>query len=80
MGRGVGTHPEHLRVEGGQVPAPLEPNKVHLHYTPSLLHSTLSITVHFNGSNETAYTRPFIVHNTYVQSEVGVPLMSSANR
>jgi hypothetical protein len=30
----------------------------------SFLHSTLSPTVHFNGSNGTAYTRPSMVQNT----------------
>jgi hypothetical protein len=32
----------------------------------SLLHSTLSPTVHFNGSNGTAYTRPSMVQNMYI--------------
>ncbi len=31
----------------------------------SLLHSTLSITVHFNGSNGTAYIRPLSVRYSY---------------
>ncbi len=31
----------------------------------SLLHSTLSITVHFNGLNGTAYIRPLTVQYTY---------------
>ncbi len=46
---------------GGQIPAPYWPNRIHLHNTSSLLHSTLSITVHFNGSNGTAYIRPLSV-------------------
>jgi hypothetical protein len=48
----------------GQIPAPLGLHRVHLHYTISLLHSTLSPTVHFNGSNGTAYTRPSMVRNS----------------
>jgi hypothetical protein len=31
----------------------------------SLLHCTLSLAIHFNGSNGTGYTRPSIVQNTY---------------
>ncbi len=55
----------------GQIPAPLGLHRVHLHYTISLQHNTLSPTVHFNGSNGTAYTRPSMVQNNY-----RVPLIS----
>jgi hypothetical protein len=53
-----------LRVEGPN-PASLGLHRVHLYYTISLLHITLSSAAHFNGSNGTAYTRPSIVQNNY---------------
>jgi hypothetical protein len=37
----------------------------------SLLRSTLSTTVHFNGSNGTAYTRPSMVRNNSSSRERG---------
>jgi hypothetical protein len=66
MGRGVGAHPECLRVEGGARSLLLLSQTGYISTThQSLLHSTLSIAVHFNGSNGTAYTRPSMVHNNY---------------
>jgi hypothetical protein len=47
----------------GPIPAPLGLHRVHLPYTISLFHNTLNPTVHFNGSNGTAYTRPSMVQN-----------------
>ncbi len=62
---------------GGQIPAPLEPNRIHLHYSThqSLLHIILSITVHFNGSNGTAYIRPLTVR--YINTYNFIPLIFS---
>ncbi len=42
----------------GQAAAPYGPSRVHLYNTLISLHSTLDITVHFDGSNGTAYIRP----------------------
>ncbi len=47
----------------GPIPAPLGLHRVHLPYTIFLLYNTLSSTVHFNGSNGTADTRPPMVQN-----------------
>jgi hypothetical protein len=58
MGRGYV-----LRVEGAKSLLPLS-NIGYISTThQSLLHSTLSPTVHFNGSDGTAYTRPSMVQN-----------------
>ncbi len=59
MGRGVGA-----QGGGGQIPAPLGPHRVHLHYTPISLAQYIEPNLHFNGSNGTAYTRPSMVQNT----------------
>jgi hypothetical protein len=50
----------------GPIPAPLGLHRVHLPCTIFLLHNTLSPTVHFNGLNGTAYTRPSMVQNRKV--------------
>jgi hypothetical protein len=49
---------------GDQITAPLGLHREHLHYTISLLHNTLSPTVHVTGSNGTAYTRPSMVQKS----------------
>jgi hypothetical protein len=38
--------------------------RVHLSTHQSLLHCTLSLAIHFNGSNGTAYTRPSKIQNS----------------
>jgi hypothetical protein len=56
----------------GQIPAPLGLHRVHLHYTISLLHNTLSPTVHSNG---TAFTRPSMVQNKNILEQCTVALL-----
>jgi hypothetical protein len=62
MGRGVGAHSEHLRAEG---PNPCSSGYISTTHQ-SLLHCTLNLAIHFNGSNGTAYTRPAIVQNNNI--------------
>jgi hypothetical protein len=59
----------------GQIPAPLGLHRVlrtfPLHNFP--LYNALSPTVHLNGSNGTAYTRPSMVQNRYFAIRGGNP-------